>query len=398
MTQAFYVMTPVTDIFYLYQKSQKDNYPLFEGNIREYLGGATQINKNIIATLKKDERKNFFYYNNGITVICNNVKPDSGYHKNVIKITKPQVVNGCQTVNSIFEVLNNYEEEEMKNTFGATYVMTKIIVVKDMDKKFYRDIVKYTNSQNAINEKVFGAVNEPFYKIQDNLKKRGILLLVKQSDKETFKKEYEPKDSKGKLIQQVNTLLNKVSQSSIDYEFKKLSDCQVKLELLLQLIGAFEKDAQFAYINKANLLKPTGDIYNSFSWTVNARYTTNEFITIILLYKKIELDRKKDKDVGRGRHPAPYFTLNFLKVLLDKYDKKLKEIDFKNLLFVYEKIIKSMSKKYCEQDRFKELDFHMIVRRKIDKENVKELINKEITNIKQYNNEDYKKLMIILKK
>ena len=45
MTQAFYVLTPVTDIFYLYDKAQKEQYPLFEKNIREYLGGGTGINK-----------------------------------------------------------------------------------------------------------------------------------------------------------------------------------------------------------------------------------------------------------------------------------------------------------------------------------------------------------------
>ena len=354
--------------------------------------------KKIIKTLKSNEgeRKNFFYYNNGITIICNEVKPDTGSKKNVIKITKPQIVNGCQTVNSIFEVLNEYEKnEERNNNFQSTYVMTKIIVVKEMEKEFYRDIVKYTNSQNAINEKVFGAVNKPFVKIQENLEKKGILLLVKQSDKETFKKNYESNEAKGKLIQGANTLLNKVSQSSsMDYQFNKLQDCQIKLELLLQLMGAFERDAQFAYINKANLLKPTGNIYNDFSRTINDRYTIDEIITIILLYKKVELDRKGTNK--RERHPAPYFTLNFLKVLLDKYEKKLKDFFFKDLLLIYEKVIKGLSQKYCLMEDFKGLDFHMIVRRKIDKESVKKLIDCEIKNTQQYNKTDYEELMQIL--
>ena len=42
MTQAFYVMTPVTDIFFLYEKAKEENYPLFEQNIREYLGGGNE--------------------------------------------------------------------------------------------------------------------------------------------------------------------------------------------------------------------------------------------------------------------------------------------------------------------------------------------------------------------
>ena len=60
----------VVDIYEIYKQAIEKNYELFEENIREYLG--TQgINNGIIKTLKDSvDRANFFYYNNGITIIC----------------------------------------------------------------------------------------------------------------------------------------------------------------------------------------------------------------------------------------------------------------------------------------------------------------------------------------
>src|SRR5699024_6158824 len=100
MSEAYYAMARIIDIYTLWKDAEKKDYPLFEENIREYLGGTSGINKGIIKTLKDPEDiGNFFYYNNGITIICSYAKADS----KKIQIIVPQIVNGCQTVNSIVE-------------------------------------------------------------------------------------------------------------------------------------------------------------------------------------------------------------------------------------------------------------------------------------------------------
>ncbi len=163
MVPTFYVTSKVSDIYDLWKKANENDYELFEENIREYLGGGGKVNKGIIKTLKDEkDRVNFFYYNNGITIICDEAKADA----QEVKVKNPQVVNGCQTVNSIAEVLKNKKAEDK---FEEIYVVTKIIVLNEQGKDFYRTIVKYTNSQNAINEKAFGAVLQPFFTIQKNL-------------------------------------------------------------------------------------------------------------------------------------------------------------------------------------------------------------------------------------
>ena len=387
MTSTYYVMTKVTDIYTFKNTADEKKYPLFEKNIREYLGTGG-INKKIIETLiDDDEREKFFYYNNGITIICKKVKLTNG----VIKITNPQIVNGCQTVNSIVKALNQYKEEkERDKIFDSTFVMTKILEVEE-NKKFYRDVVKYTNSQNAINGKVFGSTSEPFFRIQKSLKKRGVLLLVKQSDRNQFKDKYKGKD--------LNKLLKKANKDYPNefYEFKKLGDCQISLENLLQIIGSFTKDAYFAFVYKASLLIPTNHIYEEFSNRVNELMTIDDIKKLIFFYKKSELDKKNNSD----SFPIPYYLLFFLSKVLKSKEIKLKDIKTSNLECIY-KFIKPMSKeyfdKYKEEEKPNEIENNFIKKKKIKVDLANKIVQNEWKSLEKYNQPRFEELTNILKK
>ena len=84
--------------------AEEKSYSIFERNIREYLG-TNPVNNGIVETLKsKSERKNFMYYNNGVTIVCEKIKTDyidTSSQLRVLPLVNPQIVNGCQTVNSI---------------------------------------------------------------------------------------------------------------------------------------------------------------------------------------------------------------------------------------------------------------------------------------------------------
>lgn len=195
---ARYVLTPVVSIYRLYRESLEKQYPIFDKNIREYLGNKG-INKGIYNTLQdENDRKNFFYYNNGITIICDSMTKietqPSDYNMNAkFYITNPQVVNGCQTVNSIYEYLQNVAPSELEREFKDTFVMLKILVINrdnDLESELYKNIVKYNNSQNKIDEKTFVANTSVFLRLQEEFEKKGFLLLIKQSDKNKFSKKY----------------------------------------------------------------------------------------------------------------------------------------------------------------------------------------------------------------
>lgn len=389
MTEAYYVMAKVPDVYKLWKDAENQDYPLFEENIREYLGGTSKINKGIIATLKNpDERANFFYYNNGITIICDEAKATSQF----INIDNPQIVNGCQTVSSISEVLKY--EQNPDESFDDVYVMVKILVLENKDTAFYRDIVKYTNSQNSINEQVFGATLQPFFTIQEQLKKYGILLEVKQSDRFQFKEHYKDKKRFGEL-------LNCANEKSGDlYNFEKRAEMGIKLESLLQIVGALFKDAHFAYAKKANLLKPTSkEYYQKFSCKIGDLMTSESMSKLIFLYKRAERDKKNSDD---KKSPSPYYLINFIGRYLKKNgidpQKFFKNIDSDKLLCVYDKF-KILSNKYMTGYSKKhrgEYEYNFIVKQQIDLDLMDEILDDHFQNMKEYNPDDYKDLMEIL--
>lgn len=155
--------------------------------------------KNIINILKnKEERINFFYYNNGITLICNDMSSiktqNSILNRNAcFTVTNPQIVNGCQTVNSIYEVLKDIDPSELENEFKDVFVMLKVLQIDNTNEKenqLYKEIVKYNNSQNSIDEKTFVSNTALFQRLQIEFEKKGFLLLIKQSNKNQFKNTY----------------------------------------------------------------------------------------------------------------------------------------------------------------------------------------------------------------
>ncbi|OQB14301.1 MAG: AIPR protein [Firmicutes bacterium ADurb.Bin193] len=195
---AKYVFTPVTSIFRIYRDALEKNYPIFDMNIREYLGNKG-VNKKIYETLlDKEDRKNFFYYNNGITLICDTMsKPETKPRGNNINVsfdvTNPQIVNGCQTVNSIYEALKNVDPLTLSKDYKDTFVMLKILQINrqnEFEETLYRNIVTFNNSQNSIDEKTFVANTGIFNRLKVEFEDKGFLLLIKQSDKNTFNNKY----------------------------------------------------------------------------------------------------------------------------------------------------------------------------------------------------------------
>lgn len=390
MSEAYYVMAKITDVYNLWKSAEESSYPLFEENIREYLGGTSGINKAIIGTLKNpDERGNFFYYNNGITIICDRAKADA----KKVDIVNPQIVNGCQTVNSIAEVLKSIEKPEID--FDDVYVMVKILILEKKNNSFYRDIVRYTNSQNSINEKVFGATLQPFFTIQDKLKEYGILLGVKQSDRFQFKETYKDKKTFGSLI----NIANGFSEKTL-FSFKTLADLQIPLETLIQIIGSYVRDAHLAYTKKSYLLKPTSkEYYQSFSTKIGEILTIESMAKLVLLYKKAEKEKRASDD---KRSPSPYYLLNFIGYYLreNKIDLQrfLKSIKIDDLDFVYDKF-KTLSSKYIKAYNNEHgLEYNQIIKQKIDLKLMESVLNGHLNSLEEYNNDDFKKLNEIFEK
>ena len=84
------------------------DYAVLFDNVRGFLG-KTKYNENIFKTLENEPSK-FFMYNNGLTIIADDIvaKLINGRSKYLITIKNFQVVNGGQTLRAIHE-FNRYD-------------------------------------------------------------------------------------------------------------------------------------------------------------------------------------------------------------------------------------------------------------------------------------------------
>ena len=115
---------------------------IFQQNVRHLLVlRQKSINFQIMETASNPDRsKDFWYFNNGITLICKEiVESASG---KVINIINPQIINGAQTTYALNKA---YQEGKLKD---ETEVMLRII--ETSDREFIESVTLYTNSQNAI--------------------------------------------------------------------------------------------------------------------------------------------------------------------------------------------------------------------------------------------------------
>lgn len=303
---AKYVLTPVTVIYYMYKKAKEKRYPLFDENIREYLGSTGTVNKKIVATLKDPkDRANFFFYNNGITMIVSDMSGESfspSNQKRVFDVFDPQIVNGCQTVSTIYEALSSLPESSLEKEFSDTFVMIKILKIPANDdglKTLYKNIVTYNNSQNSINEKTFVAIQDVFRHIQREFEWRGMLVCIKQSDKNTYSEKYKTATP---LLDNCKEKLNMFGLTG----YTKTKDFFVDLEKLLQVILAFVNTPLDAIQNKAKLLKDQ-TIQNKtvVDFIKDTQHTTNDLFALYLLYLRAEQEKKN----GDGKVPNPFYLL-----------------------------------------------------------------------------------------
>ena len=134
---------------------------LFEANVRDYQGN-TQVNSGIQTTLKNHRAEEFWWLNNGITIIA--TKATLSGKK--LTIEDPQIVNGLQTSTETY----NYFKSS--NTEGDQRNILIRIIVPDNPEVWDR-IIFATNSQTKIpsaslraTEKIHRDIEE-FFKAHD---------------------------------------------------------------------------------------------------------------------------------------------------------------------------------------------------------------------------------------
>lgn len=119
---------------------------LLEKNIRRYLG-RNAVNNGIIDTLLDETKKqNFFFYNNGITFVCNKLGYNALQKQDwILKTEGLQIINGGQTCKTIYQTIKDNPEKD----FSDVFVLLRLYEI-DNDEEIVADITYATNSQNPV--------------------------------------------------------------------------------------------------------------------------------------------------------------------------------------------------------------------------------------------------------
>ena len=111
---------------------------LFQKNVRQSLGLSNAVNKGIKNTIYGDRHRDFFFFHNGITAICNKMETkDSKLHLHGVS-----VVNGCQSLNTILSC------SERVKTLTDTSLLFRFYEIPQRDRADKISI--NTNSQSAV--------------------------------------------------------------------------------------------------------------------------------------------------------------------------------------------------------------------------------------------------------
>lgn len=157
---------------------------LLERNIRRYLGlQGNRVNEGIRHTLTSDEKNNFYFYNNGVTLTCDsfsyNALQDGDYK---VRVENLQIINGGQTCMTIFKTLR---EPDLIHQNAQAFVLLRLYQLPRENEGLVQRITYATNSQNPVDLKDLRANDEHQKILEKDIEQLGFNYRPKRSNTPT---------------------------------------------------------------------------------------------------------------------------------------------------------------------------------------------------------------------
>lgn len=137
---------------------------IFDENIRLYENNSS-VNLGIKRTAADCACSDMFYfYNNGVTFICD--KAINSITARTISLKGASVVNGCQTLNSLYDIGNKLNDD--------VFLLMRVIEISDYSERM--QITEYLNSQTPIKDSYFISSHTIVRGLQKQLIEKGYFL------------------------------------------------------------------------------------------------------------------------------------------------------------------------------------------------------------------------------
>lgn len=171
---------PVAEIAVL-MKSHGEQ--LLERNIRRYLGlHGNRVNEGIRNTLRSHTPENFYFFNNGLTLVCDkftyNALQQSDFQINVKNL---QIVNGGQTCMTIYKTAEEMAKHGQTLPPQASVLMRLYELPSD-ENDVVLQITHATNSQNPVDLKDLRANDAKQQRLAQSIQELGYTYRRKRMD------------------------------------------------------------------------------------------------------------------------------------------------------------------------------------------------------------------------
>jgi len=263
---------------------------LFALNIRQFLGKG-KINKEIVETAKNNP-EDFFYFNNGITAICDEFSIDG----DTVTAKKLQIINGAQTVGSLASV--------SRSDLKGVKVLMRVVETKDADFRY--DIIKSNNTQNVVGAWDFVSNDTIQIYLEKNLNNNRPSRGYKFNYIRKRVAKSQPTGVRKVTPELLSKILYTITVEDFD-PYVPLAEGKGKLidktgeglynDLFKTAVGRWDKE----YLDKArfgiNLYFKVYDYFNSLDKDNELKTVSSlKFIIMALIMKKLNNDGKSIKD------------------------------------------------------------------------------------------------------
>jgi hypothetical protein len=259
---------------------------IFESNVRNYLGNV-RINKKIESTATDpDEAEKFWFYNNGISMVCSKLSYRSHTDSSRVQLEDAQIVNGCQSVHSLWHA---YKAGKLQENLEIL-----VRVVEQPDLEFVRLVTQYNNTQNPTRSADLVGRHPIQMRLQDEFEKEGYYYETRRGD---WKQYFSSRE-------------DRIKQFGEEYQEK-----MINLKEAAQACGAFYLQKPVIAKNQTSILTTLKEENGLYEDVFAANISAKRVLGAVLLLRRIT---QKRKQILKTQKPAA----------LAKYEDWLPHADF----------------------------------------------------------------------
>lgn len=156
---------------------------LLERNIRRYLSlHGNRVNEGIRQTLHSDTPANFYFFNNGLTLVCDDFSYNALQNSDFqVKVDNLQIVNGGQTCMTIYKTAEELQAAG-KSLPPEASVLVRVYKLPKDNQDIVLQITHATNSQNPVDLKDLRANDKRQRQLAQSIEGLGYTYRRKRAD------------------------------------------------------------------------------------------------------------------------------------------------------------------------------------------------------------------------